>query len=198
MTVVDEHIKALEDALFLNDSTELKRAVENTIGVFSGNIDGLIKGLDRGRVKAIPISGSVQYDDVGDAQKLIGKLKLYKETFAPDISTKASSGMSLTFFNSNTATSSMNLAIDFRVTVSQVNEIPNSIMNDAAKQELITLLAQLETSRTDGKKRVTEAAKNVCDWLFDKGVEAILSSNPLRYQQSAESGTASQRAWYPG
>lgn len=25
-----------------------------------------------------------------------------------------------------------------------------------------------------------------------------LSSNPLRYQQSAESGTASQRAWYPG
>ena len=105
MTVVDEHIKALEDALFLNDSTELKRAVENTIGVFSGNIDGLIKGLDRGRVKAIPISGSVQYDDVGDAQKLIGKLKLYKETFAPDISTKASSGMSLTFFNSNTATS---------------------------------------------------------------------------------------------
>lgn len=41
MTVVDEHIKALEDALFLNDSTELKRAVENTIGVFSGNIDGL-------------------------------------------------------------------------------------------------------------------------------------------------------------
>lgn len=47
MTVVDEHIKALEDALFLNDSTELKRAVENTIGVFSGNIDGLIKGLDR-------------------------------------------------------------------------------------------------------------------------------------------------------
>ena len=26
----------------------------------------------------------------------------------------------------------------------------------------------------------------------------ILSSNPLRYQQSAESGTASQRAWYPG
>lgn len=83
MTVVDEHIKALEDALFLNDSTELKRAVENTIGVFSGNIDGLIKGLDRGRVKAIPISGSV-------------------------------------------------------------------------------------------------------------------SSNPLRYQQSAESGTASQRAWYPG
>ena len=42
MTVVDEHIKALEDALFLNDSTELKRAVENTIGVFSGNIDGLM------------------------------------------------------------------------------------------------------------------------------------------------------------
>lgn len=179
MTVVDEHIKALEDALFLNDSTELKRAVENTIGVFSGNIDGLIKGLDRGRVKAIPISGSVQYDDVGDAQKLIGKLKLYKETFAPDISTKASSGMSLTFFSSNTATSSMNLAIDFRVTVSQVNEIPNSIMNDAAKQELITLLAQLETSRTDGKKRVTEAAKNVCDWLFDKGVEAIPKVMPF-------------------
>lgn len=27
---------------------------------------------------------------------------------------------------------------------------------------------------------------------------AFLSSNPLRYQQSAESGTASQRAWYPG
>ena len=26
----------------------------------------------------------------------------------------------------------------------------------------------------------------------------IVSSNPLRYQQSAESGTASQRAWYPG
>ena len=25
-----------------------------------------------------------------------------------------------------------------------------------------------------------------------------VSSNPLRYQQSAESGTASQRAWYPG
>ena len=25
-----------------------------------------------------------------------------------------------------------------------------------------------------------------------------MSSNPLRYQQSAESGTASQRAWYPG
>lgn len=28
--------------------------------------------------------------------------------------------------------------------------------------------------------------------------ETALSSNPLRYQQSAESGTASQRAWYPG
>lgn len=28
------------------------------------------------------------------------------------------------------------------------------------------------------------------------GIE--VSSNPLRYQQSAESGTASQRAWYPG
>lgn len=27
---------------------------------------------------------------------------------------------------------------------------------------------------------------------------AGVSSNPLRYQQSAESGTASQRAWYPG
>lgn len=27
---------------------------------------------------------------------------------------------------------------------------------------------------------------------------SMLSSNPLRYQQSAESGTASQRAWYPG
>ncbi len=27
---------------------------------------------------------------------------------------------------------------------------------------------------------------------------AHVSSNPLRYQQSAESGTASQRAWYPG
>lgn len=29
-------------------------------------------------------------------------------------------------------------------------------------------------------------------------VKRPLSSNPLRYQQSAESGTASQRAWYPG
>ena len=28
--------------------------------------------------------------------------------------------------------------------------------------------------------------------------ELRVSSNPLRYQQSAESGTASQRAWYPG
>lgn len=177
--MVGEHIKALEDALFSNDSTELKRAVENTIGVFSGNIDGIIKGLNRGRAKAIPISESVQYDDVGDAQKLIGKLKLYKETFTPDISTKASSGMSLTFFNSNTATSSMNPAIDLRATVSQVNEMPNSIMNDAAKQELITLLARLEASRTDGKKRVTETAKNVCDWLFDKGAEAIPKVMPF-------------------
>lgn len=29
-------------------------------------------------------------------------------------------------------------------------------------------------------------------------LKATVSSNPLRYQQSAESGTASQRAWYPG
>ena len=33
-------------------------------------------------------------------------------------------------------------------------------------------------------------------FVFDN--RASVSSNPLRYQQSAESGTASQRAWYPG
>ena len=173
MTVVDEHIKALEDALFLNDSTKLKKTVENTIGVFSGSIDGIIKGLDRGRVKAIPLDGTVQYDDVGDAQKLIGKLKLYKETLAPVTPIATSSGMSLNFYNSNTATSSINQAIDFRATVAQVNEIPNSVMDDTAKQELITLLAHLEASQAGGKTKVTKAAKKVCEWLFDKGVEAI-------------------------
>lgn len=37
------------------------------------------------------------------------------------------------------------------------------------------------------------AAERISVVHFDK-----MSSNPLRYQQSAESGTASQRAWYPG
>lgn len=39
------------------------------------------------------------------------------------------------------------------------------------------------------------------NYLFAEGfyrTDEQVSSNPLRYQQSAESGTASQRAWYPG
>ena len=34
--------------------------------------------------------------------------------------------------------------------------------------------------------------------IFLQDTSMQMSSNPLRYQQSAESGTASQRAWYPG
>ena len=33
---------------------------------------------------------------------------------------------------------------------------------------------------------------------FEGTTYCTVSSNPLRYQQSAESGTASQRAWDPG
>lgn len=38
-----------------------------------------------------------------------------------------------------------------------------------------------------------QGAMGVCIFVM-----ILVSSNPLRYQQSAESGTASQRAWYPG
>lgn len=41
------------------------------------------------------------------------------------------------------------------------------------------------------------ANADVSGVVYD-GRPLSLSSNPLRYQQSAESGTASQRAWYPG
>ena len=41
-------------------------------------------------------------------------------------------------------------------------------------------------------------AEGVAAVLSEMFPEGLLSSNPLRYQQSAESGTASQRAWYPG
>ena len=44
-------------------------------------------------------------------------------------------------------------------------------------------------------KTVTEL---VGEGVLCESMLKLVSSNPLRYQQSAESGTASQRAWYPG
>ena len=74
---------------------------------------------------------------------------------------------------------------------------------------LIELSAKNMSRREIARTRhiSTHTIKEVLDRASEKGVgwgdvsllgDDEMSSNPLRYQQSAESGTASQRAWYPG
>ena len=67
------------------------------------------------------------------------------------------------------------------------NDITNAVTANGEKKAEVTTEVEDAPALTAVKKLVNEGTG-------DSG----MSSNPLRYQQSAESGTASQRAWYPG
>ena len=74
---------------------------------------------------------------------------------------------------------------------------PVSADAEETQEKVGSAIEQTESSGASLLDTENGSMKSVSP-VNEMNAHSNVSSNPLRYQQSAESGTASQRAWYPG
>lgn len=81
MACIDDFIAKLEKAIQDNDCEQLGDLVQDAVSTFSEDIPTIKSGLDRHKARMVVIGDSpVQYDNNGDARKILGKLKQYKDS----------------------------------------------------------------------------------------------------------------------
>lgn len=174
---IDSYIDRLEDAENGLGQEEVPALIKEVVSVFAGQIPDIKKGLDRYKARAVAIGSNYSpshrtYDDVGDIRKLIGKLKLHRDSCCQTKEGDKSSGGIYMVQNANPSVS-QNQNTTISVSVSQVlDAVKADDFSEDELKEIKSLILDAECNR-ENKSKLREIGKKIADFAFEKAVASL-------------------------
>lgn len=179
METIDSYISRLELAERGLSSEDKSELIKEVISVFSDQIPGIRKGLDRSRQRITAISSSYSppprtYDDIGDIRKLIGKLKVQRESMSK-LNEDTQNRNTILITQTANPYMMQNQSTSLSVSISEVLDAvrEDDYSEDDAK-EIKALLLEAECNRGNESK-LKEIGKKIADFAFDKAVSSLPS-----------------------
>ena len=172
---IQSFIDRCDDIIEIADVDTAKQLLMEIIGTFDSDIKNIKSGLDsfsEERRKAVFFCRPIQPVNYVNELKIV-KLKL--EKLKIELETPAKNGgplISLTQIQNQTT----NIQIDFDITVSAIEKIPDSSLSQEDKEILLGKLTSLKGC--SDKKTKWDKCKGILKWLADKGVDVAIAVLP--------------------
>lgn len=175
ITFVQSFIDRCEKAFEMADVESAKQLFNEIIGTFDSDIKNIKSGLDsfsEERRKAVFFGRPIQPINFVNELKIL-KLKLEKLKIELEMPAKDKGPLiSLTQVQNQTT----NVQIDFDITVSAIEKIPDSSLSQEDKEILLGKLTSLKGC--SDKKTKWDKCKGILKWLADKGVDVAIAVLP--------------------
>lgn len=175
VSFVQLFIDRCENVVEIADVDKAKQLLMEIIGTFDSDIKNIKSGLDsfsEERRKAVFFGRPIQPINFVNELKIL-KLKLEKLKIELEMPAKDKGPLiSLTQVQNQTT----NIQIDFDITVSAVEKIPDSSLSQEDKDALLGKLASLKGC--SDKKTRWDKCKGILKWLADKSADAAIAVLP--------------------
>ena len=175
ITFVQSFIDRCEKVFEMADVESAKQLFNEIIGTFDSDIKNIKSGLDsfsEERRKAVFFGRPIQPINFVNDLKIL-KLKLEKLKIELEMPAKDKGPLiSLTQVQNQTT----NVQIDFDITVSAIEKIPDSSLSQEDKEILLGKLTSLKGC--SDKKTKWDKCKGILKWLADKSAEAAIAVLP--------------------
>lgn len=172
---IQSFIDRCNEIIEIADVDKAKQLLMEIIGTFDSDIKNIKSGLDsfsEERRKAVFFGRPIQPVNYVNELKIV-KLKL--EKLKIELETPAKNGgplISLTQIQNQTT----NVQVDFDVTVSAIENIPDSSLSQEDKEILFGKLTSLKGC--SDKETKWDKSKGILKWLADKGVDVAIAVLP--------------------
>lgn len=167
ISAIDEYIKSLECVIESKNIEEARSLVEEIIAVYENEIKGIKNNLHSSNWLK-QSNHSVDY--IHDANILKSILSNYKNNLASGLLFKLNNNKDGISVNQNVNQNiAASLEITIEGTVSMINKLPSTVLNENEKELLNGKLIGITAEKEKSKR--WEKIKNALKWIAEKGLE---------------------------
>lgn len=177
VSFIQSFVDRIDAAIAANDVDGAKRLQSEIISTFASDIPNITSQLDARAGYHVyrqlngKIDTPIKYiEDLGILRNRLVKLQL--DIKEPIKETSSTPLISLTQIQNQTT----NIQIDFDITVSAIEKIPDSSLSQEDKEILLGKLTSLKGC--SDKKTKWDKCKGILKWLADKGVDVAIAVLP--------------------
>lgn len=164
---VDSDIALCGSAIASMSLDEQDRLIETLVGTYEASVPSI----------AFNLSSYNSGDDyTADLQLIKGRLEVYRSQLIADFSKSSSQNISLTSTSTSSATA--NVAIDISQVSIQIQQLPETVLDEEHKNMLRLMLLDLEEARGKSKEEAHPKLQKLLGWLSDKGVDVAIAALP--------------------
>ena len=167
---VDDDLAECNRLLEHGEETEARSFIDRMVQVYQDDIKTIAVGLSG---DGYGPENATYKEDLGYIKD---QLRHYRVKLAAGFAkgTQNSFNIHASAVNQN----SVENVLTITQTAEQIQEIPDSVLNEALKNELKLLLLDMDSAKGKSKKDAEGKLKKVLGWLTDKGVEVALAALP--------------------
>lgn len=164
---VDSDIALCGNAIASMSPEKQNRLIETLVGTYEAALPSIASNLS---------SYNSGDDYAADLLLIKGRLEVYRSQLIADSSKSSSQNISLA--NTSSSSAAANVAVDISQASIQVQQLPESALDEECKKELRLLLLDLEEARGKSKEETRPKLQKVLGWLSDKGVDVAIAALP--------------------
>lgn len=180
---IDSYIASCEK---IYNEIEAEGLINDIVGVFSSEIPNLKENLT---YYGYFIEGVGSQNYVADCVLLKSKLLNYKfnlereDKIRDDELEKLKLEKSISInntnqnYNTSNSTSSSEVSISFAQVIENLSTLPNNLLDEKEKEELLSQLATIESNKDD-KSKFSEKVSKILKFIADKGFDVIVTVLP--------------------
>lgn len=164
---VDSDIALCGSAIASMTPEEQDRLIETLVGTYEATLPSI----------AFNLSSYNSGDDyAADLLLIKGRLEVYRSQLIADSSKSSSQNISLA--STSTSSATVNVAVDISQVSTQIQQLPETVLDDGHKNELRLMLLDLEEARGKSKEEAHPKLQKLLGWLSDKGVDVVIAALP--------------------
>lgn len=170
---LDADIIRCEEMLLRGDADSCDELVDRLVLVYQSELPSI--GLSLTTYDGTDESG---YDHFEDLSIVKERLETYRARIISSFASPQGGATHLTVNNSAEASSDVRVALNVSQVSSQVQTLPDNILDDEEKDALRLMLLDLEEAKGKPKEEAHPQIKKILSWLSDKGVDVALAVLP--------------------
>lgn len=167
---VDDDLAECSRLLECGEEAQARSFIDRMVQVYQGDINTIAVGLSGYGYG--PENATYQEDLL----YIKDQLRHYRAKLAADFAKSAQNSFNIhaNAFSQN----SVENVLTITQAAEQIQEIPDSVLNESLKNELKLLLLDMDSAKGKSKKDAEGNLKKVLGWLADKGVDVALAVLP--------------------
>lgn len=168
---LNEDIVRCEETLLGSDAGSCDKLADRLVKVYQSELPSISFNLTA-------YSGADEKDYFEDLTVVKERLEAYRASIISSVALLQGGATRLTVNNSAEASNDVWVALSVSQVSSQVQALPDSILDDSEKDALRLMLLDLEEAKGKSKKEAHFIFKKVLSWLSDKGIDVALVALP--------------------